>query len=107
MTHTLTVYGSKVRVIVQTKDLSVKAASEVAAHFEKTLSQSILDAPHVGTMREHQVISRRDDDSPDEGLVTGAREIMEPEKQPAETPKKAEKKAEKKAPKKMRGFYRP
>ena len=56
MTHTLTIYGKDVRVSVQTKGLGVKAASEVTAHFSKTISQALLDAPHVGVLREQQVI---------------------------------------------------
>lgn len=95
MTDTLTIYGNKVRVIVQTKGLSPKAASEVAAHFEKTIAQTILDAPHVGTMREHQITERGSD----------APEPAAPEAAP-ETPKKAAKKA-KKTTKKTRGFFRP
>jgi len=55
MTHQLTVYGKDLRVIVQMKGLSEKAASEVRAHFEKTVSQAILDAPHIGVMKEHQL----------------------------------------------------
>ncbi len=56
MTHTLTIYGPNVRISVQTKDLRTKAAAEVVAHFKQTISQALLDAPHVGVMREHQVL---------------------------------------------------
>ena len=55
MTHQLTVYGKDLRVSVQMKGLSEKAASEVRSHFEKTVSQAILDAPHIGVMKEHQL----------------------------------------------------
>ncbi len=58
--HTLTIYGKNLRVIVQAKGLNQKQGSEVAAHFEKTIGQAILDAPHVGIMREHQIIERLD-----------------------------------------------
>ena len=61
MIHTLTIYGKNVRVSVQSTGLNVKAASEVQAHFLKTVGQAVLDAPHVGTMKEHQRAEVTDD----------------------------------------------
>ena len=77
MTHTLTIYGKDVRVSVQTKGLGVKAASEVTAHFSKTISQALLDAPHVGVLREQQVIEL------DAELLEKVEEAPAPEEAPA------------------------
>lgn len=95
MTHTLTIYGKNVRVSVQSKDLNAKAAAEVAAHFSKTVSQALLDAPHVGVMREHQLIEVGVDLLEKVPAPQAAEEVLKPKKAAA-----------KKDAKKTRGFFR-
>ena len=83
MTHTLTVYGKDLRVVVQMKGLNAKQASEVRAHFQATVSQAILDAPHVGIMKEHQISEFTDDLKAPEPAPRLAKKPPEPKATPA------------------------